>query len=91
MNALDEDIMNMMGEALDRVEKDFDGLGGGQRSRNFSAGANLFMVVVGAQQGMWDTLDAAAKKLQDLNMRMRYFPKPVVVGRPGLAWGVAVK
>ena len=87
MNALDEDIMNMMGEALDRVEKDFDGLVVGSEAENFSAGANLFMVVVGAQQGMWDTLDAAAKKLQDLNMRMRYFPKPVVVAPAGLALG----
>ncbi len=87
MNALDEDIMNMAIEALERVEKDFDGLVIGNEAENFSAGANLFMVVVGAQQGMWDVLDAAARKLQDLNMRMRYFPKPVVVAPAGLALG----
>ncbi len=87
MNALDEDIMNMTVEALERVEKDFDGLVIGNEAENFSAGANLFMVVVGAQQGMWDMLDAAARKLQDLNMRMRYFPKPVVVAPAGLALG----
>ncbi len=87
MNALDEDIMNMAAEALDRTEKDFDGLVIGNEAENFSAGANLFMVVVGAQQGMWEMLDAAAKKLQDLNMRMRYFPKPVIVAPAGLALG----
>jgi 3-hydroxyacyl-CoA dehydrogenase len=87
MNALDEDIMNMVGEALDCVEMDFDGLVLGNEAENFSAGANLFMVVVGAQQGMWDMLDAAARRLQDLNMRMRYFPKPVVVAPAGLALG----
>ena len=87
MNALDDDIFNMVIEALDRVEKDFDGLVIGNEAENFSAGANLFMVVVGAQQGMWDTLDEAIRKLQGLNMRMRYFPKPVVAAPAGLALG----
>jgi 3-hydroxyacyl-CoA dehydrogenase len=45
------------------------------------------MVVVAAQQGMWDTLEGAVKKLQNMNMRMRYFPKPVVVAPAGLALG----
>src|SRR5689334_8262680 len=45
------------------------------------------MMVVGAQQGMWDVLDAATRKLQDLNMRMRYSPKPVVVAPAGLTLG----
>ncbi len=87
MNALDDDIFNITIEALDRVDRDFDGLVVGNEADNFSAGANLFMVVVGAQQGMWDTLDEAIRKLQGLNMRMRYFPKPVVVAPAGLALG----
>lgn len=87
MNALDDDIFNITIEALDRVEREFEGLVIGNEAENFSAGANLFMVVVAAQQGMWDTLDGAVKKLQGLNMRMRYFPKPVVVAPAGLALG----
>ena len=87
MNALDEDIMNMADEAFNRLETDFDGLVIGNEAENFSAGANLFMMVVGAQQGMWDMLNAATKKLQDFNMRMRYSPKPVVVAPAGLALG----
>jgi 3-hydroxyacyl-CoA dehydrogenase len=87
MNALDDDIFNIVSEALDSAEKDFDGLVIGNEADNFSAGANLFMVVVASQQGMWDTLDEAIRKLQNLNMRMRYFPKPVVVAPSGLALG----
>ena len=87
MNALDEDIMNMALEAFDRLETDFDGLVIGNEAENFSAGANLFMMVVGAQQGMWDMLEAAVRKLQDLNMRMRYSPKPIVVAPAGLTLG----
>jgi len=87
MNALDEDIMNITVEAFDRLETDFDGLVIGNEADNFSAGANLFMMVVGAQQGMWDMLNAAVCKLQDMNMRMRYSPKPIVVAPAGLTLG----
>ncbi|MDO9299743.1 MAG: 3-hydroxyacyl-CoA dehydrogenase/enoyl-CoA hydratase family protein, partial [Anaerolineales bacterium] len=87
MNALDDDIFNITTEALDRVENDFDGLVIGNEGEHFSAGANLFMVVVASQQGMWDTLDGAIRKLQGMNMRMRYFPKPVVVAPAGMALG----
>ncbi len=87
MNALDDDIFEIVNEGLNRAESEFDGLVIGNEADNFSAGANLFMVVVAAQQGMWDTLDEAVRKLQSLNMRMRYFPKPVVVAPAGLALG----
>ncbi|MGW8250459.1 MAG: 3-hydroxyacyl-CoA dehydrogenase NAD-binding domain-containing protein [Anaerolineales bacterium] len=87
MNVFDDDIHNMVIEALDRVERDFDGLVIGNDADNFSAGANLFVVVMGAQNEMWDQLEAGIKKGQDLHMRMRYFPKPVVVAPSGLALG----
>jgi 3-hydroxyacyl-CoA dehydrogenase len=87
MNALDDDIFAITTQALDRVAKDFDGLVVGSEADNFSAGANLFMVVVAAQQKMWDTLTGAVTKLQNMNMRMRYFPKPVVIAPAGLALG----
>lgn len=87
MNALDDDIFEIVNEALDRAETEFDGLVIGSEADNFSAGANLFMVVVAAQQKMWDQLEGAVRKLQDMNMRMRYFPKPVVIAPAGLALG----
>lgn len=87
-NALDDDIFAMMNRALDLVEEGrYEGVVIGNDADNFSAGANLFMVVVGAQQGMWDQLEQAVKAFQDLNMRIRYFPKPVVVAPAGLALG----
>jgi 3-hydroxyacyl-CoA dehydrogenase len=36
---------------------------------------------------MWDQLDGAIRRLQSMNMRMRYSPKPVVVAPAGLALG----
>lgn len=87
MNAQDDEIWDMVNLALDKAETEFDGVVIGNHADNFSAGANLFMVVMGAQSGMWDQLEAGIKKFQHLNMRMRYFPKPVVVAPAGLALG----
>jgi 3-hydroxyacyl-CoA dehydrogenase len=87
MNALDDDISAIVTEAMDRLETDFDGLVVGNEGEHFSAGANLFMVVVAAQQGMWDTLDEAIRRLQNMNMRMRYSPKPIVVTPAGYTLG----
>jgi len=87
MNALDEDIITMIDKGLDRVEKDFDGLVLGTQADNFSAGANLFMMVMLAQNEDWDALELAVKTLQDVNQRMRYSRKPVVAAPAGLALG----
>jgi 3-hydroxyacyl-CoA dehydrogenase len=87
MNVLDDEIFTMIEQALDRVDTDFEGLVIGTEAENFSAGANLFVVVMAAQGGMWEELAAGIKKLQDLNMRIRYFHKPVVIAPAGLALG----
>jgi 3-hydroxyacyl-CoA dehydrogenase len=87
MNALDDDIFNMIETGLDRTEQEFEGLVISSEAENFSAGANLFMVVMAAQGGMWEQLAVAVKRMQDLNTRMRSFPKPVVVAPAGLALG----
>lgn len=86
MNTLDEDIFVMLSEALDRLI-DFEGLVISTEAENFSAGANLFYVVMLAQNKDWTQLDQAAQRLQDLNMQMRYSPKPVVIAPAGLALG----
>ena len=87
MNTLDDDINAIITEAMDRLQTDFDGLVIGNEGGHFSAGANLFMVVVAAQQGMWDALDEGIRKLQGMNMRMRYSPKPIVVTPAGYTLG----
>jgi 3-hydroxyacyl-CoA dehydrogenase len=69
MNILDEDINSMIETGLDRIDQDFEGLVLGTEADNFSAGANLFMVVMLAQNEDWETLEMAIKKLQDVNLR----------------------
>ena len=87
MNTLDADILGMLNVALDCAVLDFDGLVIGSEAENFSAGANLFLAVMAAQGEMWDDLNNMVKGGQDLNMRMRYFPRPVVGAPAGLALG----
>jgi 3-hydroxyacyl-CoA dehydrogenase len=87
MNALDDDIFAIVNEALDRAEKDFDGVVIGNEGEHFSAGANIGLILMGAKSQQWDMLTQVVKKFQNLNMRMRYFPKPVVIAPAGLALG----
>ena len=87
MNSLDDDIFSLMSFALDKAETDYTGLVIGNDAQNFSAGANIFMVLMAARMGAWDQLGDAIRKMQAINMRMRYFPRPVVVAPAGLALG----
>jgi 3-hydroxyacyl-CoA dehydrogenase len=88
MNALDVDIFSIIQSALDRTEEgEFDGLVIGSEAENFSAGANVFLIVMNAQSGQWEQLEALVKNMQDILMRIRYFPKPVVAAPAGLALG----
>jgi len=87
MGTLDTDIFEMIQYALDRLEGDYEGLVVGHEEDNFSAGANLFLVVMSAQSGQWDQLEALVKNMQDILMRVRYFPKPVIVAPAGMALG----
>jgi len=87
MNTIDDDIMNLVNSAMDRALQEFEGLVIGNEADAFSAGANLGMILMGAKSGAWDMLDAVVRKFQNMNMRMRYFPKPVVIAPAGLALG----
>lgn len=87
MNVIDEEIISMIETGLDKLDHDFEGLVLGTEADQFSAGANLFMVVMLAQNQDWENLEKAIKKLQDVNQRIRYSHKPVVAAPAGFAVG----
>ena len=87
MNAIDNDIIAMIYDSCDIVEKDFAGLVVANHGTNFSVGANIFQVLIGAQQGDWDILDELVTKFQYANMRMKYCERPVVTAPAGMALG----
>lgn len=85
MNAIGEDIVSMLMQCADIVDRDFEGLVIANHATNFSAGANLPMVLFAAQEEEWDDLDWTVKAFQDSLMKLKYLDKPVVAAPAGMA------
>ncbi len=87
MNSIGGDTVQMMNFALDEVEKNFEGLVVGNQGGNFSAGANIMLLLLAAQEEEWDEINMMIRQLQNAVMRLRYSPKPVVTAPYGLTLG----
>lgn len=87
MNSIGGDTVAMMNFAFDEVEKNFKGLVIGNQGGNFSAGANIMMLLLAAQEEEWDDINLMVRALQNAVMRIRYSPRPVVTAPYGLALG----
>lgn len=87
MNALGGDTISMLKYAVDEVEKNHVGLVIGNQGGNFSAGANIMMILLAAQEEEWDDIDLGVRQLQKAVMRLRYSAKPVVTAPYGLTLG----
>ena len=87
MNALGQDQIAMIQFALKEVEKNFVGMVVGNQGENFSAGANIMMILMAAQEGEWDELAMVVKQFQTMTTSLRYSPKPVVVAPHHLTLG----
>lgn len=87
MNAVDDGMIEMIFASCDIVEKEFVGMVVGNHGTNFSAGANIFKILLGIQRGDWDILEKLVADFQNANMRMKYLSKPVVTAPAGLALG----
>ena len=86
-NAMGEDILQMIRAGLTELETNFNAMVIGNQGENFSAGANLMMVLLAAQEQEWDDLNAAVHAFQQMNMSLKYASKPVVAAPFGLALG----
>src|SRR6516162_2116215 len=87
MNAIGADLIAMMHKGLKRLESDFDAMVIANQALNFSVGANLMLVLVAAQEQEWDELHLAVKNFQNINLAVKYAPKPVVAAPQGMALG----
>jgi 3-hydroxyacyl-CoA dehydrogenase len=87
MNAIGADLIAMIHKGLKRLESDFEAMVVANQAVNFSVGANLMLVLVGAQEQEWDELHLAVKQFQNVNLAIKYAPKPVVIAPQGMALG----
>jgi 3-hydroxyacyl-CoA dehydrogenase len=78
MNAIGEDNIAMLYAGLDQLNSNFDAMVVANDGQDFSVGANLMLMLLGAQEEEWDELNAAVNRFQQVNMAMKYAPKPVV-------------
>jgi 3-hydroxyacyl-CoA dehydrogenase len=84
MNSIGPDTIQMLRDSLNEVEEKFEGLVIGNQSENFSAGANLMLILFEIQDENWDDLELSVKAFQDALMAVKYFEKPVVAAPSGM-------
>jgi len=87
MNAIGDDILNMINMSAEIVSRDFNGLVIANHGTHFSAGANLPLLLFTAQEEEWDDLDWMVNDFQQTLMRLKYLDKPVVTAPAGMALG----
>jgi 3-hydroxyacyl-CoA dehydrogenase len=87
MNAIGADLIAMLHKGLKRLNLDFDAMVIANQAVNFSVGANLMLMLVAAQEQEWDELHMGVKQFQNVNLALKYAPKPVIAAPQGMALG----
>ncbi len=87
MNAIGADLIAMIHKGIKRLDTDFDAMVIANQAANFCVGANLMLVLVGAQEQEWDELHMAVKQFQNVNLAIKYAAKPIVSAPQGMALG----
>jgi 3-hydroxyacyl-CoA dehydrogenase len=87
MNTIGEDTGQMLRAGLKEAAANFQALVVGNEAPNFSAGANVMLLLLEAQEGNWDEIELMVRRFQDVVLALRYSDVPVVVATAGLALG----
>ena len=86
-NSIDDQVIAGLLESVDIAERDFRGLLIYNEGDHFCVGANLFTVVMAAQQKAWDQLNDTVRQLQQAMQRTKYSTIPVVAAPFGMTVG----
>jgi 3-hydroxyacyl-CoA dehydrogenase len=93
MNSVDPDNTAMLVKGVERAEHEGAGLViANEATDAFSAGANLFLVLMTANQAaenpaLWKDLEQQVREFQDANQRLKFANVPVVAAPFGLTLG----
>ena len=77
----------MMHAGVKEAAANFAALVVGNDAPNFSAGANLMLLLLEAQEGNWDEIDLMIRAFQGATQALRYADVPVIVAPAGLTLG----
>lgn len=78
-NAIGLDIIQMINQAIDEVERNYKGLVIGNQGKNFCVGANIALMLMEAQDQNFFELDIVVRQFQQAMLKIKYSPRPVVV------------
>jgi len=89
MNILGGDVIQLITQTLKPggAGDAFDAFVISNDATNFSAGANLMLVLMAAQEQEWDDLDMMTRQFQAMTQAIKFSPKPVVSAPFGLCLG----
>jgi 3-hydroxyacyl-CoA dehydrogenase len=87
MNAIDVDILAMIGKALEIVPSGYKGLVIYNEGTNFSVGANLGLMMFAANTAAWDDIESTVQAGQQAYKALKHAPFPVVGAPSGMALG----
>jgi 3-hydroxyacyl-CoA dehydrogenase len=87
MNTLDMDSMSMINQSIDKVSQQFKALVIHNDAENFSAGANLGLLMKAINESDWPAVEGLINQGQQTYQRLKYAPFPVVAAPSGLALG----
>jgi 3-hydroxyacyl-CoA dehydrogenase len=87
MNSIDEGIIEMLRSVVEEGAKQFRAIVLGNEANDYSAGANVMLVLMGARAGDWQMLDNAINGLQQAHQLIKYSPIPIVAAPAGRALG----
>ncbi len=87
LNIIGIDTIAMLRRAVALAEERYDGLVIGTQAPDFSAGANLALLLIEAEDGEWAELERAVRGFQAATTAIRYAAVPVVVAPRGRTLG----
>ena len=86
-NALDEQIMSLLGKTIALVKKEYKALVIYNEGSNFSVGANIGLALFAANIAAWMQVESMVATGQDTMQKLKYAPFPVVTAPSGMALG----
>ncbi|MCS6916621.1 MAG: 3-hydroxyacyl-CoA dehydrogenase NAD-binding domain-containing protein [Chitinophagales bacterium] len=87
MNTIGGEVLEGVNQAIALAERDFAGLVISNQGENFSAGANLALILMLAAEQDFDELERACRMFQQTSLRIRYSAVPVVIAPHQLTLG----
>ncbi len=89
-NAIGGDVVALVSTVLkpeSEAVRDFLGFVISGDRDHFSVGANLMQLLLAAQEGEWDEVNAAIRSFQQMTQLIKFCPRPVIVAPFGMTLG----